>query len=589
MILGVYHPARGVGHDTGVALIDMSGRPIAAQSEERFTRVKMDGGFPFRALESLQRMTSFTARDLCAVAVPYMGVGAQAAEGARLVQASLRDPGIARRQLSGRVFGDAFQRGMAQIGAYDYLETFKGRLHAVRARDGRPALADWRAFIDHMGLSSVPLVRVDHHLAHAAGAYYTSAMDPCLVLTCDGVGALKSGIVAVGRSGRLRVIGRTFYPHSPGEFWEALTTICGFHHMRHGGKLTGLAAYGDRDAPCYATMRDILDVDGLSVRSRLDPVTLKRQLDGARREDIAATGQRRLEEVVVTLVRHAVRRTGLRRVALAGGVFANVRLNQAIAELKDIDEVFVFPAMGDEGLGLGAALYALAQRQRLHPFRLTDMYLGVDSSESQMAEALVAERLPHERLDEHPLASRVAGLLAEGRIVAVFRGRMEFGPRALGHRTILHQTTDPAVNDWLNKRLQRTEFMPFAPVTLAEHADRCYENLGACRHTAEFMTVTCTCTPWMRQVSPAVVHRDGTARPQLIRPEVDPFYCSVLQQYFDRTGIPSLINTSFNMHEEPMVCSPADAIQAFQLAPLDALVMGPYLVTSTGRPAGRET
>ena len=583
MILGIYHPARGVGHDTGVALIDGDGRPVAAQSEERFTRVKMDGGFPFRSVESLQRMTGFTPADLTCVAVPYMGPVAQAVEGARLAAASVRDPGIAYRQIAGRVRGDFFQRGMAEIGAYEYLDRFKGRLRDVRDRDHRPTLADWRAFIDHMGLAPVPLVRVDHHLAHAAGAYYTSAMDECLVITCDGVGALKSGIVAIGREGRVRIIARTFYPHSSGEFWEVLTAICGFHHMKHGGKITGLAAYGDRDAPCYRVMRSILDVDGLTVRSRLDPVALKRQLDGVAREDIAATAQRRLEEVVTALVRNAAQRTGLRKVALAGGVFGNVRLNQAITALDEIDEVYVFPAMGDEGLGLGSALCAAAQRKPIRPFRLRDVYLGVAFTEAEMAVALAEQRLAGARLEDADLAARVADLLAAGKVVAIFRGRMEFGPRALGHRTILYQTTDPTVNDWLNKRLQRTEFMPFAPVTLAGEADRCYEDLDACRYTAEFMTITRTCTPWMRQISPAVVHLDGTARPQIITREIEPFYDEVLRQYFRRTGIPSLINTSFNMHEEPIVCSPADAVRAFQLGHLDALALGPFLVRADGR------
>ena len=586
MILGIYHPARGVGHDTGVALLDATGRPIAAQSEERFTRVKMDGGFPFRSLESLQRMTGFTARDLACVAVPYMGPATQAGEGARLLLASLGDPSIAYRQVAGRLQGDLFQRGMAEIGAYEYLDAFKGRLREVRDRDDRPSLADWRAFIDHMGLASVPLERIDHHLAHAAGAYYTSAMDACLVITCDGVGALKSGIVATGRAGRLQIIGRTFYPHSPGEFWEVLTAICGFHHMKHGGKITGLAAYGNRDAPCYAVMRSILDVDDLRIRSRLDPVALKGALQGVPREDIAATAQRRLEEVVTTLVRNAARRTGLRRAALAGGVFGNVRLNQAIASLDEIDEIYIFPAMGDEGLGLGAALYAAAGRHDLRPFRLNDVYLGVDFTEGDMAAALTERGLPTRRFEEADLAARVAALLADGKVVAVFRGRMEFGPRALGHRTILYQTTDPTVNDWLNKRLERTEFMPFAPVTLAEHADRCYEELDTCRYTAEFMTITCNCTSWTRQTSPAVVHLDGTARPQLIRRDIEPFYYDVLLRYFERTGIPSLINTSFNMHEEPIVCSPTDAVRAFQLGHLDALVMGPFLVTAAEASSG---
>jgi carbamoyltransferase len=428
-------------------------------------------------------------------------------------------------------------------------------------------------------------VRVDHHVAHAAGAYYTGDRDPSLVITCDGVGALKSGIVAAGRAGRLDVIARTFYPHSPGEFWEVLTVICGFHHMKHGGKIAGLAAHGNRDAPCYGTMREIFDLDGLTIRTKLDPRRLARALADVPREDIAATAQRRLEEVVPVLIARAARRTGLRSVALAGGVFANVRLNQAIAALDEIDHVWVFPAMGDEGLGLGAALVAAARRAPLVPFRLPDVYLGTEFAEPEMRRALEAESLPADRLPDTLLAARLADRLAAGQIVAVCRGRMEFGPRALGHRTILYQATDPTVNDWLNERLRRTEFMPFAPVTLAEHADRCYLGLNDCRYAAEFMTITCDCTPWMREVSPAVVHLDGTARPQILRRETEPFYHDVVSEYHRRTGIPTLVNTSFNMHEEPIVCTPADAVRAFVHGHLDALALGPFLVE---RPAGAQ-
>ncbi len=589
MILGIYHPARGVGHDTAVALVDDRGRPLAAQSEERFSRVKMDGGFPFRALEALRRATGLSPADLSGVAVPYLDRASQLREGAHLVAASIGDPHIAWRQMTSRLAGDHFQRGMAAIGAYDYLEDFKTRLRRVRDADGRPALVDWRAFLEHAGLGGVPLVEVDHHLAHAAGAYFTSDRDPCLVITCDGVGALKSGIVAVGRGGRLNVVARTFYPHSPGEFWEVLTAVCGFHHMKHGGKITGLAAYGRRDAACYEVMRRILDVDGLTIHTRLDPIDLARELAGVPREDIAATAQRRLEEVVPVLVANAARRTGLRSVALAGGVFANVRLNQVIAELDGIDDVWVFPAMGDEGLGLGAALYAAARRGPLAPFRLEDAYLGAEYGEAEMRRALETAGLPAEPVPDPELAVRVAGLLESGRVVAVYRGRMEFGPRALGHRTILYQTTDPTVNDWLNRRLQRTEFMPFAPVTLAEHADRCYTGLEACRYAAEFMTITCGCTPFMREASPAVVHLDGTARPQIIRRAAEPFYHQVVADYHRRTGIPSLINTSFNMHEEPIVCTPDDAVRAFLQGHLDALALGPFLVERPGAGLGTAT
>ncbi len=586
MILGIYHPANGVGHDTGVALVGRDGAIVAAVSEERLSRVKMDGGFPFRALEAVMSMGKVSARDLDAVAVPYLSTRGQLAEGARLAARTLADPSLLAGQLALRRGRDRFQAGMRALGAYEYTAAFNARVRAVRKADARPAVSDWRGFLRTTGLGAVPLVQVDHHAAHAAGAWFASGVSDPLVITCDGVGALKSGIVATADSGRLHVVARTFYPHSPGEFWEAITVLCGFHHMKHGGKITGLAAYGDASAACYDVMRRALDIDGLTIRTALDPVRMAEELRGVPREDIAATAQRRLIEVVSALVSNAMRATGRRTVALAGGVFANVRLNQVIAELPGLEEIFVFPAMGDEGLGIGAAWHTAITRYGARPARQPHMYWGPDYPDAEISAVLAAHGLTAaERLDDGPLADRLAARLAAGQVCALFRGRLELGPRALGHRTILYQTSDASVNDWLNKRLDRTEFMPFAPVTLAEHADACYEGLDRSRYASEFMTITCACTPAMAAQSPAVVHLDGTARPQLIRPEIEPFYYDVLARYHARTGIPSLINTSFNMHEEPIVCTPDDAVRAFLRGRIDCLVLGNWFVEHPDRGA----
>jgi carbamoyltransferase len=577
MIIGIYHPAQGVGHDTGVALVGEDGEVIAAHSEERFSRVKMDGGFPFRAVEALRLVKPFDVADISCVAVPFMSAGDKTREGSQLMLSSMRDPSLGWRNVRNRAGEDQFQKGMAAIGAYRYVEKHSESVRAVREADGRPALSDWREFLSYCGLGGLPLVQVDHHVAHAAGAYYTSGWDDALLITCDGVGALKSCIVATGRGGKIEIVARTFYPHSPGEFWEVITTVCGFHHFKHGGKITGLAAYGDPEAACYEVMRAALGRKGLTVRSHLDPQRMAAALDKYSREDIAATAQRRLEEVVTGLVAEAVEKTGLRRVALSGGVFANVRLNQKVAELEGVEEVYVYPAMGDEGLGLGAALYAAGKHHGLRPFRLADAYLGPEYGEDEIERALGEAGVSFTRHADAELAERVAGLVSDGKVVALYRGRMEFGPRALGHRSILYHTADPKVNDWLNRRLCRTEFMPFAPVTLEEHAGRCYAGIDSRRYPARFMTITVDCTDWMKRVSPAVVHLDGTARPQLIGRDSDPFYYDALSRYYEKTGIPSLVNTSFNMHEEPIVCTPRDAVRAFLQGHLDALVAGPYL------------
>ena len=578
MILGIYHPAEGVGHDTGIALIGDDGKILAAHSEERFSRIKMDGGFPFRAYEKLQQMISFKPSDLSHVAIPFLSGRDKFREGSRLLGQSLEDPNLVYQQARNRISGDQFQKGMAAIGAYKYVPEYIAKIRNVWKQDGRPVLSNWREFLKHLGLDSIPLIQMDHHMAHAAAAYFTSGWEDALLITCDGVGALKSSIVAQGRGGNIRVLARTFYPHSPGEFWEAITAICGFHHMKHGGKITGLAAFGDRNAACYEVMKRALGINGLTFHTDIEPARMSNELKKYTREDIAATAQRRLEEVVTELVRSGMEKTGISKIVLSGGVFANVRLNQKIAELELAEEVYVFPAMGDEGLALGAALFGCSKKNSLRPFRFQNLYFGPDFTNEEIESELKKNDLSYQRYSDSDLAAKVAELLAEGKLVALFRGRMEFGPRALGHRTILFQTTDVKVNDWLNQRLKRTEFMPFAPVTLEKEAMRCYRNVDKCLYTSRFMTITLDCLPWMKQVSPAVVHLDGTARPQIVSREQEPFYYDILQNYFDKTGIPSLINTSFNMHEEPIVCSPADAVRSVLSGKIDSLVIGSFLV-----------
>ena len=234
--------------------------------------------------------------------------------------------------------------------------------------------------------------------------------------------------------------------------------------------------------------------------------------------------------------------------------------------------------MGDGGLCVGAALAAcvpgvLPQTMKAPEEPLEHVYLGAAPTEREIEATLRSHGLVPEPLDE-PLEERIAALLAQGYVVARADGRMEYGPRALGNRSILYQPTDPAVNDWLNANLARTEFMPFAPSVLHEERERCFNELEGAEHPAEFMTITFHCTPWMRRHMPGVVHLDGTARPHLVRRDRNPGMYRILEAFRRRTGLPGVINTSFNMHEEPIVCSAEDCVRAF-LAGLDYLAIGP--------------
>jgi carbamoyltransferase len=289
------------------------------------------------------------------------------------------------------------------------------------------------------------------------------------------------------------------------------------------------------------------------------------------REDIAATLQAVSEEHVIEILRRA-RDLGWQSdsICLSGGLFANVKINQRVKEFG-FRRIYISPPMTDDGTALGAALAVAAEHPSFSPAPAPHMFLGPGYDTAEIRRSLNEARLCVRPLPnpEEYLAER----LAEGAVVGIFQGRAEFGPRALGNRSILSQATNPEINRNLNARLRRTEFMPFAPITRVEDSEECYVGLEGAERAAEFMTITCECTGKMRYDSPAVVHVDGTARPQLVRREVHPLIHGILSAYRERTGIASLINTSFNVHEEPIVCSPEDAIRGFLEAGLDLLYL----------------
>jgi carbamoyltransferase len=249
--------------------------------------------------------------------------------------------------------------------------------------------------------------------------------------------------------------------------------------------------------------------------------------------------------------------------------------------MDGVEGIFIHPNMGDGGCGTGAALLEWGGRpEAVKPLR--DVYLGPEFSNDVIADALKRAQLAATM--PRPISAAIARLLAEGKVVARFDGRMEYGPRALGNRSILYHAKEPAVNQWLNQRLGRTEFMPFAPATLSEHRHACYHHTDGAEYAAQFMTITFDCTEAMKRDCPAAVHVDGTARPQLVTKESNPGFYSILTEYYQLTGIPSVINTSFNMHEEPIVCTPDDAIRAFLQGNLDYLAIGDFLVRHPSSP-----
>jgi carbamoyltransferase len=564
------------GLTSGAALIE-DGRVVYAVNEERLIRAKMATGFPRASIDRVMEDTRTRAEEIDAVAVAmvndYFREKAAAFEGWFLRdQTPLKEAILSASSHITRVVGFSPLMQKSYYGLKHHIG--KARRKALPALLRR----DWGF--------SCPIKFIDHHFAHACSAYFTAGMGEATVITMDGAGDNSSSHVYHVKDGQFRKLWNVDSFNSIGNYYGYITHICGFKAHRHEGKITGLAAYGE---PIYADIlkRFIAYEDGRTVNKGgvfywAAVNGIERALPRSyRREDLAASMQQVLEDVGCAYIRHWMEKTGCGNLALAGGVFANVKLNQRIHQLNGVQSLFIHPGMGDEGLAVGAALAVSAPMTKgsgiqIASSKLSNVYFGPGSDDREIKRAVEKEKLEAERVQE--IEPRIAALLARGFVVARFNGRMEYGPRALGNRSILYQATDPTVNDWLNKRLQRTEFMPFAPVTLKEFADQCYVNLEGARDAARFMTITFDCTDWMKKHCPAVVHVDGTARPQIIDKQANPSYHRILEEYRKLTGLPTLINTSFNMHEEPIVCTPADALRAFLEGHLDYLAMGNYLL-----------
>jgi carbamoyltransferase len=559
---------------TSGAALTVDGRLVAAVSEERLDRHKMSMGFPNRSIAEVLRIAGVLPGQVDHVAVAttrlfWRPEALPFEDYFRGKKGDFRDTFLKLGSAASTVAGDLRPARRAYQ-----------RIKAVLTHPRRAAIP--RLLRERFGITA-PVKFLDHHLCHAASAYYTAGFGEATVVTQDGAGDGRCSRVYHVVDGRFRALHALDSYDSVGNYYAYVTHLCGFRAHRHEGKITGLAAYGE---PEYLDLlrrfvrhdgRDIENVGRCFDHSAI--AKLEKALPrGFSKENLSASVQQLLEETVADFCDYWVRQTGAGNMALAGGVFANVKLNQRVHELDSVDAVFVHPGMGDEGLGVGAALFLHHQKAGHRPVPvIDDVYLGSDfSAKEALAAAREAELAPAPL--SAPLEVEVARLLADGKVVARCAGRMEYGPRALGNRSILYRTTDPDVNRWLNDRLSRTEFMPFAPVTLFEHRDACYRAVDGAEDAARFMTVTFDCLPEMRKRSPAVCHVDGTARPQLLREENNPAYYRILAEYHRLTQIPSLVNTSFNIHEEPIVNTPAEAIRAFAQSRLDALILGDLLL-----------
>jgi carbamoyltransferase len=426
---------------------------------------------------------------------------------------------------------------------------------------------------------------VPHHLAHAASAFLPSPFHRAAVMTLDGRGERATTSYWSGSGHRLTPLGTVDMPHSLGLLYEDLTRHLGFLHSSDEYKVMALASYGK---PVYLDeFQDMVRYEG-DGHYRIEPVRWEERFGPARvpgsaieqrHYDLARSLQVVLEYTVLQLTKWLHDTTGLPDLCLAGGVALNCVMNARLRDLSPFSNIWVQPAAGDAGTALGAALW-IDGRMREFPeerrYVMDHVFLGPEYSDEEIESFLCRARLPYRRLDD--VAEETAELLAQGRIVGWFQGRMEFGPRALGARSILASPLSSDMQDRMNELKDREDFRPVAPVIPEESAADWFVD----GRRSPFMLFVFDVQPEQAHRIPAVRHVDGTARVQTVTKEQQPRYYALLRAFERRTGVPVLVNTSFNTRSEPIVCTPRDAIESFWTSPLDALVIGSFLLVKPG-------
>ena len=558
-VLGIH-----IGHDSGAALI-RDGRIVADAAEERFTRVKHYCGLPIHSVEYCLRSQGLAVTDLDAVAVPTLSSVPDlnflfALDGAR------REPKTKARQ------------------TLDFVRAI------MKKADVKPPL-----YIKNFPLSrKTEIVHVEHHLAHAASAYYTSGTrDKQLLVTIDGAGDGLSIGLWRGEHGRITRLHEFPTSASLGWFYSNVTEALGWWHGDGEGKTMGLAPYGDynkcqgvldRFTPKFQNGELIESHDfgrncywneNGAIQWHLDEAAdIQKLVKEYGAEHIAAEAQRVLEEQVKNIIFPWMEREQTRHLSTAGGVMLNVKLNQRLWESGRIDQHHTYPNPGDAGLAAGAALYVYHQANPDAPiYGLADLYFGPEFSDAEIEQALKLRRIEYRRVED--VTTFAAEQLARDRIVAWFQGRMESGPRALGARSILMSANRAENKDIINARVKfREAFRPFCPSLLWERKEEYLENA----RDEFFMITSFTCKPSRRAKVPAVVHADQTLRPQTVKSDFHPRFWNLINEFGKLTGEYLLLNTSFNIMGEPIVCHPREAIRCFYDNGLDTLILGNFIL-----------
>ncbi len=544
-------------HDSS-ACIARDGELLYAVAEERISRIKHDAGFPHHAIRACLDFAGVRPDQLGAVCAGWPAPH-------QMIMNDLK----------------TFAKGQFPIN-YDNVLNVTRMFASMSHQNG-----GFKQFTHHFGATKAQMRFVDHHVAHAISAYSFSGFDNAAVVVMDGRGAWEASSIWHGHDGKLDHVLTIPWPNSLGLFYAQFTQYLGFVPNSDEWKVMGLAPYGgpgvnlgefiSLNQETYQVNAPLLfeHSNGTSaIARRLGPQrTPESEIDESFK-NVAFAVQDACEAAMLSLVKLALQKTGCRNLAMAGGVALNSKANGKIQASGMVDRIFVQPAASDDGVALGAVFAPyLDKGGRLPMKEMRHAYLGPEFSDAEIEKALVTYKLRAGQLND--VAATTAELLANGKIIGWFQGRMEFGPRALGHRSILADPRDPEMNAKVNNAVKFREWWrPFAPSMLKEVAGEYLEH--AC--DSPFMILTNPVRPEKRDVIPSVTHVDGSARPQTVEKEISPLYWNLINEFGKRTGVPVLMNTSFNLRGEAIVNTPTDAIRTFFSSGMDALVIGNYLV-----------
>ena len=566
IILGLWD-----GHDAGAACL-VDGRLVAAVNEERLTRRKLEVAFPVRSIALCLKQAGVSAADVTRVA-------ASTTDPAKALERLLpwtkeRYYQVRRRQTAPGALAHVTRSLKRRVTTWPPMAWSRALSRAMLQRQLRAA-----------GLAGSPLTLFDHHHCHALAAAHASGFAQAAVVTIDGLGDGVSATIGRFVNGRYEVLRRSHARDSLGVFFEHVTELLNMRELEDEGKVMALADHAapvpDVENPLLALMQVI---DGRLISSH-SPARLARQLAHVHwscpNERFAHLAQRMVEVLAAALVRDAVRITGCRHVALSGGVASNVKANRTIRHLPEVDDVYVFPHMGDGGLPAGAAIAAWAETSRDRRVEVDPRTLGPVYPVAALELAVQGRGLSPTRPQD--LASDVVRRLAQGQIVCWFQGAMEYGPRALGQRSVLARPGSLAIKDRLNLVLKRRVwYQPFCPSLLESEAPAILRDWHIGGHSNRDMTMAYQVRPEALEQMRGVVNVDGSCRPQIVRSDDPTPFGDLLRATKRETGIGVLLNTSFNIHGEPLVCTPDEAVDVFLRGGADALVMGPFVAERPG-------